>query len=408
MTKAVTPASNVAAPATSPAKPAKPVKPTKPASKKRKKYSRLVGRIVAGLVLLIGGLMVAYPLAANWTYTRAVRIEMENYNRIVDSMDHSDLDRLWKEAQDYNHELGFPKVRDPFSVKEVVSPLDRYEEMLDPTGSGLMGYVEVPTAGIDLPIYHGTTDDILEKGAGHIATTALPVDGTSIHPVITGHTGLPSKMLFTNLMRVKKGDIFRLRILNRTLSYKVTSVDVIEPQDTSKLQPIEGKNMVTLLTCTPYGINSHRLLITGVPTTETGMQATQYPPEWIAWIFVVLLIVLMVVWSRCGTIAYRARIARVGWKLRQRGAAHVRLDVPRLVAVSSEVNSIDDDTGGGDDADAGGGGDGTGEAGGSGLDDTDDDDSGGDDSDNADSDTGSTSDDSDDGKSSDGLAEQEE
>lgn len=370
MTNAATSTPTSTPTSTSATQPAKPAKSAKPASKKRKKRSRIFGRIIAGLVLLIGGLMVAYPLAANWTYTRSVRIEMENYNRIVDSMDHSDLDRLWKEAQDYNHELGFPKVRDPFSVKEVVSPLDRYEEMLDPTGSGLMGYVEVPTAGIDLPIYHGTTDDILEKGAGHIATTALPVDGTSIHPVITGHTGLPSKMLFTNLMRVKKGDIFRLRILNRTLSYKVTSVDVIEPQDTSKLQPIEGKNMVTLLTCTPYGINSHRLLITGVPTTETGTQETQYPPEWIAWILVVLLIVLMVVWSRCGTIAYRARIARVGWKLRQRGAAHVQLVVPKSVAVSSEADGIDDDAGGGNEVGSGNG-DSTSDAGGGDSDDVD-------------------------------------
>ncbi len=323
---------------------------TKAATPKRKKRQagRIIGRLVATLVLLIGGAMVAYPLVANWTYTRAVRIEMENYNRIVGEMDHSDLDKMWKEAQDYNHELGYPKVRDPFSVKEVVSPLDRYEEMLDPLGTGVMGYVEVPTAGIDLPIYHGTSDDNLDKGAGHIATTALPVSGTSIHPVITGHTGLPSKMLFTNLTRVKKGDIFRLRILNRTLSYKVTSIDIIEPQDTSKLQPIEGKNMVTLLTCTPYGINSHRLLITGVPTTETDTQGPTYPPEWIAWILVVVLIVLMVVWSRCGTIAYRARIARVGWKLRQRGAAHVRLKPLSEPSVSDN----DSDAGGGAAADA--------------------------------------------------------
>ncbi len=339
---------------------------------KKRKSGRLVGRIVAGLVLLVGGLMIAYPLAANWTYTRAVKIEMENYNRIVGNMDHSQLDRMWKEAQDYNRELGYPKVRDPFSVKEVVSPLDRYEQMLDPTGNGVMGYVEVPKAGIDLPIYHGTSDDNLEKGSGHIATTALPVDGTSIHPVITGHTGLPSKMLFTNLMRVKKGDIFRLRILNRTLSYKVTSIDIIEPQDTSKLQPVEGKNMVTLLTCTPYGINSHRLLITGVPTTETDTPGPQYPPEWIAWILVVVLIVLMVVWSRCGTIAYRAKIARVGWRLRQQGAAHVRLEAPGSVGVTGEVDGGggSGDAGGGGDADAGGGGDdGSDDAGGGGSDD---------------------------------------
>lgn len=236
---------------------------------------RRFARWFFGIVLILGIGCILYPLVTNIAYQMGAYSAVSSYDDAVARYSPEELAQLWAEAYAYNEELSATEVRDPFTVDEVTAPLDRYFEVLNPDGTGMMGYVEVPSVGLEVPLYHGTGDEVLQKGAGHIATTALPVDSDSIHPVLTGHTGLPDKLLFTNLAFVKEGDIFRVKILDRTFTYKVASIDVVEPDDTALLQPVAGEDNLTLLTCTPYGINSQRLLVTGVPTQDNDEQGLQ-------------------------------------------------------------------------------------------------------------------------------------
>lgn len=236
----------------------------------RRRRSRIAAAL-STLLLLAGAALLAYPLVSNMLYQMGAYNAISSYDISVASLSQEELDALWEEAVSYNHALGHPEVRDPWGYEEVVAPLDTYWDVLDPEGTGVMGYVEAESAGIMLPIYHGTLDESLQRGAGHIATTALPVGGESTHAVVTGHTGLPEKMLFTNLTAMRVGDVFSVHVLGRELRYEVSRIDVVEPTDTSLLQPVEGRDYLTLLTCTPYGVNTHRLLVTGAacPMPET-------------------------------------------------------------------------------------------------------------------------------------------
>ena len=159
-------------------------------------------------------------------------------------------------------------VEDPFSTTAETSP--EYEELLRIEDNGMMGYIRIPKIDVELPIYHGTSEPVLQVGAGHISTTSLPVGGASTHAVLTGHRGLPSKRLFTDLDQIVEGDIFYLKVLNETLAYKVDQILTVLPHETEALQIAEGEDYVTLVTCTPYGVNTHRLLIRGhrIPYVE--------------------------------------------------------------------------------------------------------------------------------------------
>lgn len=249
-------------------------------------------RVVMVLCLLVGIACIAYPLVANLAYELGAYNAVSSYRDSLSRYSDEELERMWAEAYAYNDELGNPQVRDPFGYDDIVPPLDRYFEVLNPDGTGMMGYVEVPSANLRLPVYHGTSDEVLEQGVGHIATSALPIDGISIHPILTGHTGLPGKVLFTNLSLVREGDLVRMVVLDKTFAYRVTSVDIIEPDDTSLLQPAAGENRLTLFTCTPYGINSHRLLVTGVPVADDGSGGGGLPLS-LLWTALGLLAVLI-------------------------------------------------------------------------------------------------------------------
>lgn len=269
------------------------------------------------LVLLLGVGLLLYPVAANVAFQLGAYNAVSSYNDSLLRYSDDDLKRMWDEAYAYNEELGNPEVRDPFGYEEIESPLDRYFQTLNPDGTGMMGYVEVPAANIRLPIYHGTSDEVLDQGAGHIATSAFPIDGTSIHPIITGHTGLSGKLLFTNLSLVRQGDIVRVVVLDKTFSYQVTSVDVIEPDDTSLLQPVAGVNRLTLFTCTPYGINSHRLLVTGVPVVEEGTGEGGVPLA-LLWVVLGLLAALAVAFVAVAVARHRRRLAAT-YAMKKRG-----------------------------------------------------------------------------------------
>ena len=281
----------------------------------RRRRSRIAAAL-STLLLLAGAALLAYPLVSNMLYQMGAYNAISSYDISVASLSQEELDALWEEAVSYNHALGHPEVRDPWGYEEVVAPLDTYWDVLDPEGTGVMGYVEAESAGIMLPIYHGTLDESLQRGAGHIATTALPVGGESTHAVVTGHTGLPEKMLFTNLTAMRVGDVFSVHVLGRELRYEVSRIDVVEPADTSLLQPMEGRDYLTLLTCTPYGVNSHRLLVTGVPTDKE--PEPRGAPIWVL-AFVLLAFVLLVaaevaaVWARRRALREAAGPARARW-----------------------------------------------------------------------------------------------
>ena len=158
---------------------------------------------------------------------------------------------------------------------------DNYEEVLNLNGDGVMGYLEIPRIDVELPIYHGTSEEVLEKGAGHLEATALPIGGKNRHPVISAHRGLPSAELFTRLDEMEIGDWFYLSVLDETLAYEVDKITVIEPEELEFLTPEENRDLLTLLTCTPYGVNTHRLLVRGtrVPYEETEFTKTGKEPE---------------------------------------------------------------------------------------------------------------------------------
>lgn len=154
-----------------------------------------------------------------------------------------------------------------------------YNNILNLDHSGVMGYLEIPCISVNLPIYHGTDAEILERGVGHLAASSIPVGGKSTHSVLTGHTGLSSAKLFTDLTEMKKEDLFFIHVLDRTLAYKVDQISVVRPEDTRKLQIVKGKDYVTLVTCTPYGVNDHRLLVRGVRTKYVKKQRSSIRPR---------------------------------------------------------------------------------------------------------------------------------
>lgn len=174
------------------------------------------------------------------------------------------LSRALQDAQAYNRSLldSEAYLTDPFDPEAVLDPtVEPYASLLNVQGDGVMGYVEIPSISVKLPIYHGTTQDVLDKGVGHLQNTSLPVGGESTHAVLTGHTGLAGKRLFTDLSLMKEGDVFFIHVLGDTLAYQVDEIHIVEPDETDYLVIEKGKDRVTLLTCYPYGINTHRLLV---------------------------------------------------------------------------------------------------------------------------------------------------
>ena len=228
--------------------------------KKRKKY------IGFALLFLLGLSILLYPTFSDaWNQYRNAKL-INTYETAVNDLPDKDYDRLWKEAKRYNREHTVNTFVDAFDEKGDYILSDAYKKILDPDGEGLMGSIEIPKIQARIAIYHGISDDVLEKGAGHVEGTSLPVGGKSTHAVLAAHRGLPSAKLFTDLDQVEIGDIFFLHILGKTLAYKVDQIKTVLPSETEDLDIIKGEDHVTLLTCTPYGVNTHRLLVRGPRT----------------------------------------------------------------------------------------------------------------------------------------------
>jgi len=223
------------------------------------------------LLILVGVGLFAYPMVSNYLFSRNASMATVDYDDTIKEIDKSALEHAWAEAQVYNNSLEGNPVKDPFLKDSGMVMSEDYTQILNLTGKGIMGYVSIPKIGVKLSIYHGTSEEVLQKGAGHLEGSSLPIGGPSCHSVLTAHTGLAHAKMFTDLRNLVVGDSFYVHILDEILAYKVDQIVVVLPEKISELRREPGKDYCTLVTCTPYGVNTHRLFVRGV--------RTEYVPE---------------------------------------------------------------------------------------------------------------------------------
>ena len=215
--------------------------------------------IMLFLILLAGLSLVLYPSFSDWWNSMHMSRVITDYVNLIDDLEEDEYAGLIEAAHEYNRSLTQRENGYLLSEEQKI----QYQQLLNIAGNGVMGYVEIPTIGVNLPIYHGTGDDVLQIAIGHLDWSSLPVGGESTHAVISGHRGLPSAKLFTHLDKVREGDIFILRILDEVLTYEVDQILIVEPREVESLMISQGEDLCTMFTCTPYGINTHRLLVRG-------------------------------------------------------------------------------------------------------------------------------------------------
>ena len=224
-----------------------------------KKNKNRITTLLLALVFLAGLSLLLYPTVSDyWNSFHASRA-VAAYAQEVADLNGEEYDRLLAAARDYNARV--PERSNTFALTEAEQ--EEYQSLLNMDGTGIMGYIEIPNIKLSLPIYHGTEESVLQIAVGHLDWSALPVGGEGTHCVLSGHRGLPSAKLFTNLDQLREGDTFTLRVLDEVLCYEVDQIRVVEPQDTAALLPEPGQDLCTLVTCTPYGVNTHRLLVRG-------------------------------------------------------------------------------------------------------------------------------------------------
>ena len=214
--------------------------------------------IILILIFLVGLSVMLYPTVSDYVNQKNQSRAVASYSEEVENLSDVDYQAYFDAADDYNRRLA--ETPDAFYRPEEVSG---YTDTLDVSGTGIMGYITISKIGVELPVYHGTSDGVLQVAAGHLEGSSLPVGGAGTHAVISAHRGLPSAKLFTNLDELEVGDTFTITVLDRVLTYEVDQISIVLPTETDLLQPVEGKDYVTLMTCTPYGINTHRLLVRG-------------------------------------------------------------------------------------------------------------------------------------------------
>ena len=251
-------------------------------------------------MLFIGVCVLLYPSVSQYWNSKTQTRAVENYREILDSLQPEKYDAFFEEAENYNNELSqlsFP-LNDYYKLKN-------YNNILNISGTGIMGYISIPKFGVELPLYHGISAEVLNIACGHLEGTSLPIGGENTHSVLSAHRGLPHAKLFTELDKMEVGDTFTITVLNRTITYQVDQIKVVLPNETSDVQIVEGEDLCTLLTCTPYGINSHRLLVRGtrienaapvlhVTSNAYRIDSLVATPVVAAPILLILLVVLMI------------------------------------------------------------------------------------------------------------------
>lgn len=271
-------------------------------------------KVIPILIVIAGFLLLAYPFLSNYLFEKSAGSTVESYQEKTDMMDQKIKEKALDEARGYNEDLLRSSIQltDPFKTKKINGETVFYNNILNVDRSEIMGYVKIPCISVDLPIYHGTSAEVLERGIGHLAASSFPIGGKSTHAVLTGHTGLSSAKLFTDLTEMKKGDLFFIHVLDKKLAYRVDQITVVKPEDTRNLQIIDGEDHVTLLTCTPYGVNDHRLLVRGKRTTyQEKEEQTKERPHHSQWMEVykrAILIGLLIVFSLVGSRKMYGRI----------------------------------------------------------------------------------------------------
>lgn len=266
-----------------------------------KKIKQKITTILFVLILIIGIGIMSYPFVSDWWNSFHQTRAIQDYTKIVEQMDENEYEEYFKQAEEYNKKL--QQMTAPFQQFDEVR--DEYFRTFDATGTGIIGYVTIPCIDVELPIYHGTADDVLNIAVGHLEGSTFPIGGESTHAVLSAHRGLPTSKLFTNLDRVSEGDIFVVTVLNRILTYRVDQILIVDPDKMEALNIIRGEDHCTLVTCTPYGINTHRMLVRGVRIdniegpVSTRKEAFRIPYTKviltvIAPLFVIMFILLMI------------------------------------------------------------------------------------------------------------------
>lgn len=240
---------------------------------------------IIGLVFVIGLAITLYPAISNVYHSYKQSIAISQYDASIAQLENEQLQQQRQLAQTYNERLtGNVQITDPFDVTNFYDMDTEYRNALRIDDSGIMGSLSIPKIGVHLPIYHGTSEQVLKQGVGHLEHTSLPIGGTATHTILSAHTGLPTAKLFNDLDQLVMNDVFYLHVLDDELAYKVIDIQIVKPTETHALKIDFSQDMVTLVTCTPYGINSHRLLVRGVRSqhtkSETSSQQLFMPKNW--------------------------------------------------------------------------------------------------------------------------------
>jgi sortase A len=226
--------------------------------KPEKKKGGSLSTVILVIIMLIGLAVFLYPSVSDWWNSMHASRAIAGYVDAVDELSEAEKDAMLEAARMYNDSLS-EGVHFNLSDEEYAE----YESILDVTGTGIMGYIQIPSIGVNLPVYHGVDEGILQIAAGHIPGSSFPVGGDGVHSVMSGHRGLPSAKLFSDLDKLDEGDVFTVTVLDETITYMVDQIRIVLPEETDELGIVNGKDYSTLVTCTPYGINSHRILMRG-------------------------------------------------------------------------------------------------------------------------------------------------
>ena len=303
----------------------------------RKKF----GNLILVLIMLIGVGLLVYPTFSDWWNSFHQTRAIAGYTAAVANMDREEFDRMWAEAEAFNTYLSQKSGRFNLSEQE----LETYNSILDVTGTGIMGYIDIPSIKISLPVYHGTDEAILQIAIGHIIGTSFPIGGEGSHCAVSGHRGLPSAKLFTDIDKLQAGDKFLLQVLDRTLTYEVDQIRIVLPQELQDLEIDPYSDYCTLITCTPYGVNTHRLLVRGhrvdndnADATRVTADAMRFEPVIVAPLVAAPILFILLIYVLISTSRWNKR------RTAKRSKADIRRSIGKIASKDSRKNDSKNDT----------------------------------------------------------------